>query len=141
MAWWTWGPLTGALIRSVPATVLNVSTRGCLIQTAARLDPGAVGVLVVEGSDNVHSEAVRVCHAIERPGSTLPFCAGTEFLVFDAPAPPSVRHRAARLEAGQRLSRLMDARENSGTDSTSPKVGARGQRSGRRENTSDSSGS
>jgi hypothetical protein len=141
MAWWTWGPLTGALIRSVPATVLNVSTRGCLIQTAARLDPGAVGVLVVEGGDNPHSEAVRVCHAIERPGSTLPFCAGTEFMVFDAAAAPSVRHRAARLEAGQRLSRLVDARENSGTNATSPKVGRRGRRLGRREITRDSSGS
>ena len=141
MAWWTWGPLTGALIRSVPATVLNVSRRGCLIQTAAPLDPGAVGVLVVEGSDNLHSEAVRVCHAIERPGATLPFCAGTEFLVFDAPAAPSVRHRAARLEAGQKLSRLVDAGENSGRKSTSPKVGTRGRRLGRRESTSDPSGS
>lgn len=141
MAWWTWGPLTGALIRSVPASVLNVSTRGCLIQTAARLDPGAVGVLVVEGNDNAHSEPVRVCHAIERPGSSLPFCAGTEFLVFDAPAAPSVRHRAARLEAGQRPSRLVDAGENSGRHSTSPKVGTRGRRLGKRENTGDSSGS
>ena len=141
MAWWTWGPLTGALIRSVPATVLNVSTRGCLIQTSARLDPGVVGVLVVEGSDNAHTEAVRVCHAIERPGSSLPFCAGTEFLVFDAPAAPSVRHRAARLEAGHRFSRLVTAGENSGSRTTSPKVATRGRRVGRRENTGDSSGS
>lgn len=141
MAWWTWGPLTGALIRSVPATVLNVSTRGCLIQTAARLDPGAVGVLVVEGSEDMHSEAVRVCHAIERPGSTLPFCAGTEFLVFDAAAAPSVRHRAARLEAGQRLRRLVDAGENSGRKSTSPKVGPRARKLGQRETTGDASGS
>ena len=122
MAWWTWGPLTGALIRSVPVTVLNVSTRGCLIQTAARLDPGAVGVLEVEGAEDVHSEVVRVCHAIERPGSSVPFCAGTEFLVFDAPASPSARHRAARCEGARRLSRLTAAGENSGTRTTSPKV-------------------
>jgi len=141
MAWWEWGPLTGALIRSVPATVVNVSTRGCLIQTTARLDPGLVGVLVVGGGDNAHSEAVRVCHAIERPGSSLPFCAGTEFLVFDAPAARSTRHRAARFEAGQRLSRLADTRENSGTKSTSPKVATRGRRPGSRENTGDHSGS
>ena len=141
MTWWTWGALTGALIRSVPATVLNVSTRGCLLQTAARLDPGAVGVLVVEGSDDAHSEPVRVCHAIERPGSSLPFCAGTEFLVFDAPAAPSVRHRAARLEAGQRPSRLVEGGENSGTKSTTSKVGTHRRRLGKRENTGDFSGS
>ena|SRR6187399_224255 len=141
MAWWTWGPLTGALIRSVPATVLNVSTRGCLIQTAARLDPGVVGVLVVDGTDRAHSEAIRVCHSIARPGSSLPFCAGTEFLVFDAPLAPSVRHRAARLEAGQRHCRLVDAGENSGTNPTSSKVGGRGRRHGTRENTGDNSGS
>jgi hypothetical protein len=139
MAWWTWGPLSGALIRSVPATVLNVSTRGCLIQTASRLEPGVVGTLVVEGGDDAHSEAVRVCHAIERPGSSLPFCAGTEFLVFDAAAAPSVRHRAARAGGEERLSRLTGAGENSGTGTTSAKVPARIRRSDRRANAGDSS--
>ena len=122
MAWWTWGPLTGALIRSVPATVVNVSRRGCLIYTAARLEPGAVGVLAVDGIEP-HSEAIRVCHSLERPGAGLPFCAGTEFLVFDAPPGPSVRHRAARLEAGQRHSRLADAGESSGAATTGSKAG------------------
>ena len=125
MAWWTWGPLTGALIRSVPATVVNVSTRGCLIHTAARLEPGVVGVLLVEGVDG-HSEAIRVCHSLERRGAGLPFCAGTEFLVFDAPHGPSVRHRAARLETAKRPSRLVETGENSGTKPTSSKVDARG---------------
>ena len=140
MAWWTWGPLTGALIRSVPATVVNVSTRGCLIHTAARLEPGVVGVLVVEGVGK-HREAVRVCHSLERRGAGLPFCAGTEFLVFDAPPGPSVRHRAARLEAGKRPSRLADGGENSGTNPTGSKVGVRRPRHGTGENTGDSSGS
>ena len=140
MAWWTWGPLTGALIRSVPATVVNVSTRGCLIQTAARLEPGAVGILVVEGGDG-HCEAVRVCHSIERPGASVPFCAGTEFLVFDAPPGPSVRHQAARLEVGKRPSRLVDAGENSGTKPTSSKVDARGPGHETGAKTGDSSGS
>ena|SRR5688572_30825033 len=124
MAWWTWGPLTGALIRSVPVTVVNVSRRGCLIYTATRLEPGAVGVLAVDGVDP-HTEAVRVCHSLERPGAGLPFCAGTEFLVFDASPGPSVRHRAARLEAGQRHSRLADAGENSGRKPTASKAGPR----------------
>ena len=141
MAWWTWGPLTGALIRSVPATVLNVSARGCLIQTAARLDTGAVGVLVVESSEDMHREAVRVCHTIERPGSTLPFCAGTEFLVFDAATAPSVRHRAARLEARHPFSRLVDGGENSGIKPTIPQAGARRRRLKRQENASEASGS
>lgn len=121
MTWWTWGPLTGALIRSVPATVVNVSRRGCLIYTTARLQPGVVGVLVVDGVEP-HSEAIRVCHSLERPGAGLPFCAGTEFLVFDAPPGPSVRHRAARLEAG-RHNRLVDRGENSGAGPTGSKAG------------------
>ena len=139
MAWWTWGSLTGALIRSVPATVVNVSSRGCLIYTASRLEAGAVGVLVVDGVEP-HCEAIRVCHSLERPGAGLPFSAGTEFLVFDAPAGPSVRHRAAHLEAGQRHSRLVDRGENSGLGTTGSKAGRRARRPATGVNTRDSGG-
>jgi hypothetical protein len=121
MAWWTWGRLTGALVRRVPATVVNVSARGCLIQTAAPLLPGDVGLLEVD-TDDGRTEVVRVCHSIERPGGALPYCAGTEFLVLDAASPTSIRGRAARLESGDRTGRLARAGENSGTSPTTTKA-------------------
>jgi len=121
MAWWTWGPLTGALVRRVPASVINVSTRGCLIQTSAPLTPGAVGLLAVETSDAAQGEPIRICHSVERPGSPLPFCAGTEFLVLDAASPRSVREQAARFERGSRPGKLVRTGENSGTAETRAK--------------------
>jgi hypothetical protein len=123
MAWWTWGRLTGALVRRVPATVVNVSARGCLIQTAAPLRPGEVGLLEVD-ADVSRPEAVRVCHAVERPGGALPYCAGTEFLVLDAASPTSIRGRAARLAAAE-PGRLARAGENSGTRPTTTKAAGR----------------
>ena len=124
MAWWTWGRLPGALVRRVPATVVNVSARGCLIQTAAPLLPGDVGLLEIE-TDPGRPEAVRICHSVERAGGTLPYCAGTEFLVLDAASPTSIRGRAARLESGERHGRLARAGENSGTSPTTTKAADR----------------
>jgi hypothetical protein len=124
MAWWTWGRLTGALVRRVPASIVNVSARGCLIQTAAPLRPGEVGLLEVD-ADASRPEAVRVCHAVERPGGALPYCAGTEFLVLDAASPTSIRGRVGRLEAGEQMSRLARAGENSDTRATTTKARGR----------------
>jgi len=119
MAWWTWGRLTGALVHRVPVRVVNVSARGCLIQAAAPLLPGDVGLLEI-GTDA--GEAVRVCHSVARPGAPLPYCAGTEFLVLDAASPTSIRGRAARLESGERTGGLARAGENSGTSPTTTKA-------------------
>ncbi len=123
MAWWTWGRLTGALVRRVPATIVNVSARGCLIQTASPLRPGEVGLLEVD-ADASRPEAVRVCHAVERPGGALPYCAGTEFLVLDAASPTSIRGCAVRLASGE-SNRLARAGENSGTRPTTTKAAGR----------------
>jgi hypothetical protein len=112
--WWTWGTLTGVLVRRVPAAVVNVSTRGCLIHTATPMAPGDVGLLEVETADCASPEAFRVCHARERPGAALPFSAGAEFLVLDAAPLASIRDQAARLASGQRASRLAPGKENSG---------------------------
>ena len=117
MAWWTWGAMTGALVRRLPASVLNISSRGCLIETATPLVPGTVGLLEVV--DDPHGEAVRICHSVERPGAAMPFRAGTEFLVLDAAAPPSMRMRALRLGSGQVLA---GGGENSGCNRTTPKL-------------------
>ena len=95
MGWWTWGAVNGALVRRVAATVVNVSDRGCLIEVATPLEPGTIALLELHGSDRSQSEAVRVCHSIARPGSAVPFRAGTEFLVLAAPCRVPVRGRAS----------------------------------------------
>jgi hypothetical protein len=125
MAWWTWGKLTGALVRRVPATLVNVSRRGCLIETSVPLAPGVVGSLLIEGATRSDAETIRVCRLLERPGGTLPFCAGSEFLVLEAGSNRSIRHRAASLERDQWLTVATDAGENSGTNRTTPKAPVR----------------
>jgi hypothetical protein len=121
MGWWTWGAVRGALVRRLPATVVNVSDRGCLIEMAAPLEPGTIALLEVHGSDRAQSEAVRVCHSIARPGAAVPFRAGTEFLVLDA-AFPSVGQPATWAEIHRsRFSSLPPAGENSGSNPTTLK--------------------
>ena len=122
MAWWTWGPLTGALVKLIPAKVVNVSRHGCLLETSSPLPAGAVGSLEIERGGQKHVEAIRVCRTAERPGGTLPFCAGSEFLILDAASASSIRHQAARLERKQAPSRLADTGENSVSDPTTSKV-------------------
>lgn len=137
MSWWTWPEVTGALVRRVPAAVIDVSASGCLLETHAPLKPGTVGLLEVDDGGLGHREVVRVCHSRERAGASMPFRAGTEFLVLDAAASPSVRHKAARLEAlhasGPRRRagrRLVTAEEKSGAGRTTPKAGRRAARGG-----------
>jgi hypothetical protein len=130
MPWWTWKHVTGALVRRVPASVVNVSSRGCLLETHAPLEPGIVGLLEVDDGERSHREVVRVCHAVARAGAAVPFLVGAEFLVLDAAALPSVRHKVARLEAlymtlpGAPRS-LMDATDNSGVGRTRAAGGRR----------------
>jgi hypothetical protein len=138
MAWWTWEKLTGALVRRVPATLVNVSRRGCLIETSVPLSPGVVGSLLIEGATPSDAETIRVCRLLERPGGAAPFCAGSEFLVLDAGASTSIRHRAARLERDQWSIAAADAGENSGTNRTTPKPAARQQSDGPAETGRDS---
>ena len=121
MAWWTWGPLTGTLVRRVPATVVNVSRHGCLIETAAPLAPGVVGSLRLEGGVPDSVETIRICRSQERPGAALPFCAGSEFVVLGPPSEASIRQRAASLEREHWVMPVR-AGENSGTSLTTPKV-------------------
>lgn len=100
MPWWTWGKLTGALVRHIPATVVNVSSRGCLLETRSPLVAGTVGILEIDEAEGP-SEVVRVCHSFERTGAAMRFRAGGEFLVLDAATAVSVRQRAWRLDAQQ----------------------------------------
>jgi len=122
MGWWTWGPMTGALIRRVPADVLNLSSGGCLLKSAAPLVPGLVGVLELQVFGRSPRDAVRICHASSRPGSALPYCAGAEFLIFDAADSSSIRDQVARDRTPELSSPLARAGENSGMSHTTPKA-------------------
>lgn len=126
MAWWTCKPVAAALVRRIPANVVNLSARGCLIQTVAPLTPGAIGLLQLDHAATEQSEAIRVCHSVGRSGGPLPFCAGAEFLVLDAASAASIRATASRLEATPYSSRSGDAGENSGAVMTGPKAEAQG---------------
>jgi hypothetical protein len=125
MAWWTWGKLTGALVRRVPATLVNVSRHGCLIETTVPLAPGVVGSLRIEGQDQQDAETIRICRLLDKRGGALPFCAGSEFLILDAPSSASLRHRAASLEQDFWSTVADGTEENSGMNRTSPKVASR----------------
>ena len=121
MAWWTWGTLTGALVRRIPASLVNVSRQGCLIETSVPLAPGSVASLRIEGGEQ-DAEHIRVCRLVEKPGGALPFCAGSEFLVLDVASSASLRQRAASLERTQWPAVAPGTGENSGTSRTTPKV-------------------
>jgi len=122
MGWWTWGKLTGALVRRVPATVVNVSRHGCLIETAVPLTPGVVGFLRIEGQDEQDAETIRVCRLLDRPGGARAFCVGSEFLILDAATSASIRHRAASLERDLWPTASDGPEENFGWNRTTPKA-------------------
>jgi hypothetical protein len=85
--------------------------------------PGAIGLVQLDHSETdqlEQTEAIRVCHSIERSGSSLPFCAGAEFLVLDAAPAASMRATACRLIAETHWNRP-GAGENSGVTMTGPK--------------------
>jgi len=125
MAWWTWGALTGALVKGIPAKVVNVSRQGCLLETSSPLQAGVVGSLEIDRDGEKHIEPIRVCRTAERPGGVLPFWSGSEFLILDAAPSSSIRSQAARLERKQAPSRLAGAGENSVSGLTTSKVASR----------------
>ena len=125
MAWWTWGALTGALVKGIPAKVVNVSRHGCLLETSSPLPAGVVGSLEIERGGQKHIEPIRVCRTAERPGGALPFSAGSEFLILDAAPASSIRSQAARLERKQAPSRLAGDGENSVSGLTTSKASPR----------------
>jgi hypothetical protein len=102
-------------------TVVNVSRRGCLMETAAPLAPGVVAAVRLEGGAPESVETIRVCRSQEKPGAALPFCAGGEFMVLGPASQASIRQRAVSLERDH-WSILAGTAENSGTNLTTPKV-------------------
>ena len=97
MAWWKWRAAVATLGRHVGARIVNVSARGCLIESATRLPEGTVGILEVDVDGNSHLEAVLVRHSIERRGHGTPFLAGVQFLGLSAPRAHSPGVEPARV--------------------------------------------
>lgn len=105
MAWWTWPGVTAAIVRSLPATVREVGANGCLVDMTVPLAPGTVGLLATD-ADGMDAEAIRVCRSSAHSGGAMPFRAGVEFLVLDAPRPSSIRLLALQRATAALLGRL-----------------------------------
>jgi hypothetical protein len=90
------------LTRELPVRVLNVSASGCLMQSAAPLEEGALAALQVSIGGETCADDVRVtrCQRVEGAGST--YHIGVEFVWTTQPGPMSLR----------RLLRVLPARSN-----------------------------
>ena len=96
------------LVRQYVGRLLDISSLGCLIETAATLGPGTVGMLeaVIEG--NVHVDAVRVVRVVPAPGGRAASQIGLEFLLVSPAGTRSIRAAVARLAAtGESFVRLV----------------------------------
>jgi hypothetical protein len=91
-------PGIGVLIRRIPVRVRNVSTSGCLLESADLLPDGAIGMLELAIDGDRHVEALRVNRSTRIPGAAWPWRAGAQFLALNAPLPTSVRNVVARFE-------------------------------------------
>jgi hypothetical protein len=88
--------------RDVPVGVLNLGLGGCLVESTARLEPGASGQLAEARGGTGHEnegDAVRIVRCASTPGSVGTWRAGVEFVWTDYPAPGALRHVAVLLES------------------------------------------
>jgi hypothetical protein len=83
--------LLGVLNREWPVRILNCSSSGCLIESAARVDVGTIGslTLTIDGRDFVDDVQVVRCLAIE--GSAPVYHVGARFLWTSLPRSGSIR--------------------------------------------------
>jgi hypothetical protein len=98
-------PALGILIRRLAVRVRDVSTAGCLLESAEEMAEGTVGQLEVGAGGEMHREPLRVCRSTRVAGSAWPWRSGARFLGIEAPAPASVRNIAARFEIIDELER------------------------------------
>lgn len=91
-------PGIGVLIRRVPVRVKDVSSNGCLLESAELLPEGTVGLLELDIDGDVHVETLCVSRSTRMAGSAWLWRAGARFLALNAPPPTSVRNVVARFE-------------------------------------------
>lgn len=94
---WEAGDVLSCLaVRAVPTRLLNISARGCLLESASvELYAGAIGVLDVELQDGHHVEAFRVSRAAVQ-ARARPSRLGVELLPIE-PFGPSIFQLIAQL--------------------------------------------
>ena len=87
----------GVLARETRARLLNVSVSGCLLESAAFLEPGTTGMLKVVVGGGAYDDAVRVTRARQVSGGSGTWQIGVEFLWTTHPGSWSLRRMASRL--------------------------------------------
>ena len=93
------GSLSGRVTR--PVTVVDLSTSGCLVRCASRLDPGAIFDLGVKLESHYLTTKVRVAEAyLDGTADDDRYLAGLEFL--SLPARDEIRLRQFLDEEGRR---------------------------------------
>jgi len=87
------------LVRQYVGRLVDISSVGCLIEVAATLPPGTVGMLEAVIDGNVHLEAVRVARIVPGAGPRGLSQVGLEFLLVSPPNARSIRAAIARIAA------------------------------------------
>jgi hypothetical protein len=90
--------LVAVLGREVPVRVVDISSAGCLLESASRLDKGATGLLRVTFGEVEYADQVRVMRCLELEGGSGLYRMGAEFLWTTSPDVLSLRRVIARLQ-------------------------------------------
>ena len=86
---------TGLIARNASVTLANISTGGCLLESAFAVPAGTVGMLRVVIGGRVYSDPIRVTRCGVVPGAGERHHIGAEFLQLAVPDPQSLRWYAA----------------------------------------------
>ena len=87
-----------ALVRRIAARLVDVSARGCLVETAAQVTVGTAALLDILVNDVQYIEMIRISRVTAMTGSPMRFRAGAEFMPTFEATSRSIRQVAAHLE-------------------------------------------
>jgi hypothetical protein len=93
-------PVMGALIRRVPARVIEASTAGCVFESPSHVIEGSVGFVWMRTAIHEHSEAVRVRRTSQTSDLLWQYKMAAEFLTLGPISPDSLRGFATIVAAG-----------------------------------------
>lgn len=79
-------PLLGSLAGIVPVVLLEMSRRGCLLESHAPLAEGSIGRLRVENAGGPFVDDIRITWSLRIEGAGSRYHAGAEFLPISRPA-------------------------------------------------------
>jgi len=90
--------LVGVFVREADVLVANVSASGCLLESAAAIEPGTTATLTLATGTEEYSDAVRVTRCDRIVGGGHRHLLGVEFVWTSAPVQGSLRRAARVLE-------------------------------------------